>query len=70
MVDRSQLDSQGGYADPYNTRRSEGTVGRCGRKMKGKEKLASGAGLYTFEKAAGGTMSGILPEEAALNPIG
>ena len=38
--------------------------------MKGKEKTASGAGLYTFEKAAGGAMPGTLPEEAALNPIG
>ena len=70
MVGRSQLGSQGGCADPCNTRRSEGTAGRCGRKMKGKEKTARGAGLYTFEKAAGGAMPGALPEEAALNPIG
>ena len=34
------------------------------------EKTASGAGLYTFEKAASGAMPGALPKEAALNPIG
>ena len=38
--------------------------------MKGKEKTARGAGLYTFEKAAGGAIPGALPKEAALNPIG
>ena len=36
----------------------------------GSEKIARGAGLYTFEKAAGGAMSGALLKEAALNPIG
>ena len=33
-------------------------------------KTASGVGLYTLEKAAGGAMPGALPEEAALNPTG
>ncbi len=33
-------------------------------------KTASGAGLYTSEKAAGGAMPGALPEEATLNPTG
>ena len=41
------------------------------KKDKGEsEKTARGAGLYTFEKAAGGAMPGALPKEAALNPIG
>jgi len=34
MVGRSQLGSREGCADPCDTRRSEGTVGRGGRKMK------------------------------------
>ena len=34
------------------------------------EKTARGAGLYTFEKAAGGAMPGALPEGDTLNPIG
>ncbi len=33
-------------------------------------KTARGAGLYTFEKAAGGAMPGTLPEEATPNPTG
>ena len=33
-------------------------------------KTARGAGLYTWEKAAGGAMPGALPEEATLNPTG
>ncbi len=34
------------------------------------EKTARGAGLYTFEKAAGEAMPGALPEEATPNPKG
>ena len=36
----------------------------------GSGKTASGAGLYTLEKAAGRAMLGALPEEATLNPKG
>ncbi len=36
----------------------------------GSGKTASGAGLYTLEKAAGGAMPGALPEETTLNPTG
>ena len=34
------------------------------------EKTARGAGLYTFEKAAGGAMPDALPKETAPNPKG
>ena len=41
------------------------------KKDEGKgEKTASGAGLYTFEKAAGEAIPDALLKEAALNPIG
>ncbi len=33
-------------------------------------KTARGAGLYTFEKAAGGAIPGALPENATPNPMG
>jgi len=51
MDGRSQLDSRKGAADPCDTRRSEGTAGRCGKKDEGDiEKTASGGGLYTLRK--------------------
>jgi len=51
MDGRSQLGSRKGATDPCDTRRSEGTAGRCGKKDEGDiEKTASGGGLYTLRK--------------------
>ena len=69
MVGRSQLGSQGGLHRPlqYEKERMDGRE-MWKKDDEGSGKTARGAGLYTFEKAAGGAMPGALPKEAALNP--
>ncbi len=71
MVGRSQLGSQGGWRRPlqYEKERMDGRE-MWKKDEEGGGKTASGAGLYTSEKAAGGAMPGALPEEATLNPTG
>ena len=70
MVGRSQLGSHG-VTQILAMREGAGDGREMWKKDEGEsEKTAKSAGLYTFEKAAGGAMPDALPEEAASNPKG
>lgn len=73
MVRRSQLGSQGEgrLCRPLQYEKERGDGREMWKKDEGTSgKTARGAGLYIWEKAAGGAMPGTLPEEATLNPTG
>ena len=73
MVGRSQLGSRGWarLRRPLQYEKERGDGREMGKKDEGESgKTASGAGLYTLEKAAGEVMPSALPEKATLDPIG